>query len=79
MIHAIVNSDIAGNMIMALLDGTRTQEQVVEAMVVNVKNGLLTVRQGETPVTDEAAIKTHMTAIVSQLLEKLAQQNLLAA
>ncbi|MBU0858622.1 MAG: methyltransferase regulatory domain-containing protein, partial [Alphaproteobacteria bacterium] len=79
MIHAIVNSDIAGNMIMALLDGTRTQEQVVDAMVVNVKNGLLTVRQGETPVTDDAAIKTHMTAIVSQLLEKLAQQNLLAA
>lgn len=79
MVHAIVNSDIAGNMVMALLDGTRTQEDVVTAMVANVKSGVLNVHQGDKPVTDEAELRAQLTQVVAQLVERLAQQNLLAA
>lgn len=79
MMHTLVNSDLPGNMVMMLLDGTRTVPQVVDAMIENVKSGKLTVKQGETPVTDDATIRTHMTAVVDQLLPRLLQQHLIAA
>lgn len=79
MTHALVNTDPAANAVMVLMDGTRTLDQVVDGMVANVKDGTLTVRNGDNPVTDEKIIRDSMKNIVDQLVVKLAQQNLMAA
>jgi methyltransferase-like protein len=79
MLHTSINSDVASNMVMTLMDGTRTREQITAEMVKKAQDGTLTVRNGETPVTDEAQLITSMRNIVDQLAVKLAQQNLLSA
>ena len=60
-----------------LLDGTRTREELVEALTADAVRGELKVARNNQPVTEEAAVRDALTAVLDPALTTLAGHALL--
>lgn len=72
-----VPGDIVSHLVMQNLDGTRTAEDLVNILVENVQNGALKIARNGNPVMDVQEVRREMTAVVNQLLPRLAALGLL--
>jgi len=74
-----IGLDVFGRALLLACDGKRDEKALIEAMVENVKNGTLSLKQGDKPVTDEKEIRKLMDAPLKKGLEHLRRAALLEA
>jgi methyltransferase-like protein/SAM-dependent methyltransferase len=75
--HELVKLTDLDQRLVPLLDGTRTRAELVEGMVAKAVGGDLKVARNDQPVTDEAAIREALTAVLDPALSTLAAHALL--
>lgn len=73
----LVESNIASNLILQNLDGTKTHEDLVSVIVENIRKGVLKMDKDGKPVTDEKEILQSAPAIVNAVLQKMASCSML--
>jgi methyltransferase-like protein/2-polyprenyl-3-methyl-5-hydroxy-6-metoxy-1,4-benzoquinol methylase len=75
--HSMVSTDMFANMCIALLDGTRTKEDLVEILTKDVMSGAIILNRENKKITDEAEARTEIATKVDHILKSCADQALL--
>ena len=77
IVHANVKTDPGVNVILRHFDGSRTLDEVAEAVVAASAAGEFTVNRAGQPVTDPAELRETITGLVPRVAETLAKNHLL--
>lgn len=77
--HSMFRTGPYEKLLLQLLDGNNSQEQIISKMIEAVKNGELNMQIDNKPVTDEKIIKENITKITNNFLNNIANSGLLVA
>ena len=78
LIHVSVPADVFARFVIAACDGTRTEPEIVEELVKQVKADKLGVKEGDKPVTDESRLRELLKPQVEGVVKRLAEHGFFA-
>lgn len=77
MSHEPISINALEKFIMQYMDGSRTQEQVIDCLMDEVKSGKLNLNNNDKKVEDKTLIKQELSKILSLTIDKLSTHSLL--
>lgn len=77
-IHFGVPADVFARFVIAVCDGTRTRDQIVDELTKQVLEGKLGMKEGDKPVTEASRVRALMQPQVEAVLQRLADHGFFA-